>query len=105
MLPILYYLPRFCANVGASRATLFLTATRWPTSIGPTTMCKQARKLQPWRFAGEKQSVSFSLAHDHIALRYWDDSAGQFAFEPGTLQLMVGSSSASIHLRGHVDLV
>jgi len=55
--------------------------------------------------AGEKQTVSFSLPHDHIALRYWDDSAGQFTFEPGTLQLMVGSSSASIHLRGHVDLV
>jgi beta-glucosidase len=55
--------------------------------------------------AGEKQSVSFSLPHDHIALRYWDDAAGQFTFEPGTLQLMVGSSSASIHLRGHVDLV
>ena len=55
--------------------------------------------------AGEKQTVSFSLAHDHIALRYWDESTGQFAYEPGTLQLMVGSSSASIHLRGHVDLV
>ncbi len=55
--------------------------------------------------AGGKQTVSFSLAHDHIALRYWDDSAGQFADEPGTLQLMVGSSSASIHLSGHVDLV
>jgi beta-glucosidase len=55
--------------------------------------------------AGEKQTVSFSLAHDHIALRYWEDSAGQFAYEPGTVQLMVGSSSASIHLRGHVDLV
>ena len=55
--------------------------------------------------AGEKQTVSFSLAHDHIALRYWDDSTGQFEYEPGPLQLMVGSSSASIDLRGHVDLV
>jgi beta-glucosidase len=55
--------------------------------------------------AGEKQTVSFSLAHDHIALRYWDDATGQFTYEPGTVQLMIGSSSASIPLRGHVDLV
>ena len=55
--------------------------------------------------AREKQTVSFSLAHDHLALRYWDDSAGEFAYEPGTLQLMVGSSSMSLELRGHVDLV
>lgn len=54
--------------------------------------------------AGEKQTVSFSLAHDNIALRYWDDARGQFAYEPGTVQLMIGSSSAEIHLRGHVDL-
>jgi beta-glucosidase len=55
--------------------------------------------------AGEKQTVSFSLAHDHIALRYWDDAKGQFAYEPGAVQLMIGSSSADIRLRGHVDLV
>jgi beta-glucosidase len=55
--------------------------------------------------AGEKQTVSFSLPHDHPALRYWDDSAGQFAYEPGTLQLMVGSSSASMLLHSHVDFI
>jgi beta-glucosidase len=54
---------------------------------------------------GEKQTVSFSLAHDHIALRYWDDAKGQFVYESGPVQLMIGSSSADIRLRGHVDLV
>jgi beta-glucosidase len=54
---------------------------------------------------GEKKTVSFTLPHDHIALRYWDDAKGQFAYEPGTVQLMIGSSSAEIHLRGRVELV
>jgi beta-glucosidase len=57
--------------------------------------------LQP----GEKQTISFSLPHDHIALRYWDDTSQQFAYEPCPIQLMIGSSSADIRLRGHVDLV
>jgi len=57
--------------------------------------------LQP----GEKKTVSFSLPHGHIALRYWDDVKEQFTYEPGAVQLMIGSSSAELHLRGHVDLV
>jgi beta-glucosidase len=61
----------------------------------------QRISLQP----GEKQTVSFSLPHDHIALRYWDDAKEQFDYEPGPVQLMIGSSSADIRLRGHVDLV
>jgi beta-glucosidase len=54
---------------------------------------------------GEKQTVSFSLPHDHIALRYWDDADKQFAYEAAPVQLMIGSSSADIRLRGHVDLI
>jgi beta-glucosidase len=54
---------------------------------------------------GEKQTVSFSLAHDHIALRYWDDDKGQFVYDPGVVQLMIGSSSADIRLHNHIDLV
>jgi beta-glucosidase len=41
----------------------------------------------------------------HIALRYWDDAKGKFVYESGPVQLMIGSSSADIRLRGHVDLV
>ena len=61
----------------------------------------QRVNLQP----KEKQTVSFSLPHDHIALRYWDDAKGQFVYEPGVVQLMIGSSSADIRLRSHIDLV
>jgi beta-glucosidase len=61
----------------------------------------QRVSLQP----NEKQTVSFPLPHDHIALRYWDDAKGQFVYEPGAVQLMIGSSSADIRLRGHIDLV
>ena len=60
----------------------------------------QCVNLQP----NEKQTVSFTLPHDHIALRYWDDAKGQFVYEPGDVQLMIGSSSADIRLRGHIDL-
>jgi beta-glucosidase len=56
--------------------------------------------LQP----GEKKTVTFSLAHDHIALRYWDETKKQFAYDPGEVQLMIGASSADIRLQGHVAM-
>jgi beta-glucosidase len=61
----------------------------------------QRVSLQP----GEKQTISFSLPHDHIALRYWDDTRQQFTYDPCPVQLMIGSSSADIRLRGHIDLI
>ena len=57
--------------------------------------------LQP----GEKQTVTFSLPHDHIALRYWDEEREQFAYEPGNVDLLIGSSSEDIRLRNHIALV
>ena len=56
--------------------------------------------LQP----GEKKTVTFSLAHDHIALRYWDETKKQFTYDPGDVQLMIGASSADIRLQGHVAM-
>jgi hypothetical protein len=32
-------------------------------------------------------------------LAYWDESAGHFVVEPGTLKVLIGSSSADIHLQ------
>jgi beta-glucosidase len=61
----------------------------------------QRISLQP----GEKKTVTFSLTHDHIALRYWDDVKEQFAYDPGTVELQIGASSADIRLRGDVVLV
>jgi hypothetical protein len=54
---------------------------------------------------GETQSVTFSLPHDHIALRYWDEAKNDFTYEAGNVDLLVGSSSADIRLRGHLMLV
>lgn len=53
---------------------------------------------------GEKQSVEFSLPHEHIALRYWDEAKNEFTYDPGSVDLLVGSSSADIRLRGKVAL-
>ena len=57
--------------------------------------------LQP----GEKKTVTFSLPHNHIALRYWDEEKEQFAYEPGDVELLIGSTSTDIRLRNHVSLV
>jgi beta-glucosidase len=53
---------------------------------------------------GEKQTIAFSLPHDHIALRYWDEAKNDFTYDPGSVDLLVGSSSADIRLRGSVML-
>jgi beta-glucosidase len=53
---------------------------------------------------GEKQTVRFSLPHDHIALRYWDEDKKQFTYEPGAVEVMIGSSSADIRLRDQITL-
>ena len=54
--------------------------------------------------AAETRTVSLALAHDHQALRYWDEKSAQFAVESGPLEIMVGASSADIKLRGKVQL-
>jgi beta-glucosidase len=53
---------------------------------------------------GEKRTVTFTLPHDHIALRYWDESKEQFTYDPGRVELMIGSSSADIRLQSHFML-
>ena len=57
--------------------------------------------LQP----GESQTITFSLPHDHIALRYWDEDKEQFAYDPGNVGLLIGASSADIRLQSGVALV
>jgi beta-glucosidase len=54
---------------------------------------------------GKKQTITFTLPHDHIALRYWDEAKNEFTYAPGNVDLLVGSSSADIRLRGNVALV
>lgn len=53
---------------------------------------------------GETQTVTFSLPHDHIALRYWDEAQSAFTYDAGSVEVMIGASSADIRLRGHIAL-
>jgi beta-glucosidase len=54
--------------------------------------------------AGGSQTVRFTLGHDDLALRYWDEEQYKFVVDPGTVDLMFGSSSADIRLRDQVKL-
>ncbi len=53
---------------------------------------------------GEARSVTLSLPHDHIALRYWNEEQKQFEYDAGNVELLIGASSADIRLRGQVML-
>jgi beta-glucosidase len=51
---------------------------------------------------GEKHTATFSLAQDHIAFQFWDETKQAYAGERGVIKLHVGSSSADIRLDGQV---
>ena len=53
---------------------------------------------------GESRKITFRLPYTAQALWYWHESQRKFVLQPGTLQLMIGSSSADIHLTGQVNL-
>ncbi|MGD0480317.1 MAG: glycoside hydrolase family 3 C-terminal domain-containing protein [Terracidiphilus sp.] len=53
---------------------------------------------------GESQTVAFSLPHDHIALRYWDEAKNGYEYDTGDVELLIGSSSIDIRLRGSIML-
>lgn len=54
--------------------------------------------------AGASKTINFALPHSEPALSYWDEKNQQFAVEPGTVDLMIGASSADIRLRQQVKL-
>ncbi len=54
--------------------------------------------------AGASRTVQFTLKHDDLALRYWNETQYAFVVEAGTVDLLVGSSSADIRLRHQVSL-
>jgi beta-glucosidase len=47
---------------------------------------------------GETKTVSFAVSSDQLA--FWDEGKKAWVADPGTLELMVGASSADIRLRG-----
>lgn len=72
---------------------------------GPVRPLKQLANFERLHLkAGETGSVNFSLSHDDQALQYWDVDRYQFVVEPGTLHLLIGSSSSDIRLKTTVQL-
>lgn len=54
--------------------------------------------------AGASTTVRFALSQDDHALRYWDEDRYEFVVNPGTVDLMLGSSSTDIRLRHQITL-
>ncbi len=53
---------------------------------------------------GETRAMTFELPYNAQALWYWHESERKFVLQPGILRLLIGSSSADIHLHGEVAL-
>ncbi len=53
---------------------------------------------------GETRTITFELPYTAQALWYWHESHRKFVLQPGVLKLLIGSSSADIHLQGEVAL-
>ena len=54
--------------------------------------------------AGRSQTVMLKLAHDDLALRYWDVASDDFVLEPGDIELQVAASSADVKFTHAVTL-
>ena len=54
---------------------------------------------------GETRTVSFDLWYGDQALQYWNEGRHEFVVDPGTVNVMVGASSADIRLEGKVQLL
>ncbi|MEO6966650.1 MAG: glycoside hydrolase family 3 C-terminal domain-containing protein [Acidobacteriaceae bacterium] len=54
--------------------------------------------------AGETQTVRLELPQSHNALRYWDESKNEFVVTPGTVDVLVGASSADVRLKDTLQL-
>ena len=65
---------------------------------------KQLKRFQRVSLnAGQTKRVSFDLPVKE--LHYFDEEKGEFVVEPGTFELMIGSSSDDIRLRENVEIV
>ncbi len=86
---------------GAEVVQLYVTAPKSPVQRPIKELVGFQRvELKP----GESRRVTFTLPYTAQALWYWHESQRKFVLQPGTLKLMLGSSSADIHLTGDVDL-
>lgn len=51
---------------------------------------------------GESKTISIAL--DRAALAYWDTKTRSWTAEPGSFEMLVGSSSRDVHLSGSFTL-
>jgi len=51
---------------------------------------------------GEQRTVTFTLPAEKLA--FWDETTHAFVTEPGTFEILVGSSSENIKLRGQIEV-
>lgn len=84
---------------GAEIAQVYIKQEK-STLPRPEKELKGFRKifLQP----GEQKQVTLTLKED--AFQYYDDEEGRWILEPGVFDILVGSSSRSIRLKGKVNL-
>ena len=54
--------------------------------------------------AGESRRVEFTLPYTEQALWYWQEKQRKFVLQGGMLKVLVGSSSADIHLNTVIAL-
>jgi len=51
---------------------------------------------------GEQRTLTFTLPAEKLA--FWDETTHAFVTEPGTFEILVGSSSEDIKLRGQIEV-
>ena len=49
---------------------------------------------------GESRTVSFTVSPERLA--FWDEKRKAWVLEPGAFEVMVGSSSADVRLKGEI---
>lgn len=88
-------------RAGAEVVQLYVTAPKSPVKRPIKELVGFVRvELKP----GESRQVTFTLPYTAQALWYWHENQRKFVLQPGTLKIMIGSSSADIHLTDDVNL-
>ena len=89
------------ARAGAEVVQFYITAPKSPVKRPIKELVGFQRvELKP----GESRRVTFTLPYTAQALWYWHESRRKFVLQAGRLKLMIGNSSADIHLAGAVEL-
>jgi beta-glucosidase len=52
---------------------------------------------------GEKQNLTFTVPADKLA--FYDEKTHAFIVEPGTFDIMIGSSSEDIRVKGQIEVL